>query len=559
MKTSPAASTDASGAARFWAACLFCVLSFKLACALAGHPATWSDEAVYVEPAVNYVQNGVYASPGLARQLAAHGVEGLDRHSSLSVPLAGYARVPVYELFGTGQVGRRIADWLFLVFATAAMFLALRPWCPAETTVFCCLIFDLHKYVGFDRGRPDVLSTAFGLLAFAVFSKWLRPADGSVAKPAAWPAFLAGFLIGLSGLTHQFGGVFWAFIIVAMVATQAAGILGRAGLIRWLFVFGLGGLAGLCVWLPQICADPQAWEHQFNYMLRIKQHLDKSFYRSLVEQTQDTVFRNPLVFLALAAGLAVARKNLLPANPRVVMIFCLVVLTIWRCTAFEPYEYYYSIFFWSALCLLLGWLTGDLIAFLNNRLLGQRAGWVKNAGFALVILPGLFSLYPALNEAFLLPWVKTRDNTRLLLASEISRQDRVLATPMFYFDVPGTNKSVWHWAETLDFKNYDVVVTSVSSKQAVQVYQHMDQWSDWLTTAQAKDFLENYELAANFTPPPDTNSLLAEINGCVSVVAKKLGLASHQEPHLNGCYIYRNRHPAPRIPDQPGPDSATTN
>jgi hypothetical protein len=87
----------------------------------------------------------------------------------------------------------------------------------------------------------------------------------------------------------------------------------------------------------------------------------------------------------------------------------------------------------------------------------------------------------------------------------------------------------------------------------------MDQWSDWLTTAQAKDFLENYELAANFTPPPDTNSLLAEINGCVSVVAKKLGLASHQEPHLNGCYIYRNRHPAPRIPDQPGPDSATTN
>jgi hypothetical protein len=535
-----------SGTKTFLVLLLAGILAFKLVCALAGYPRVWGDEIAYTEPAIQWVSTGVYATPGLARQLELKGVPGLERNSFMSVPLGAYARVPVNRLLGTDQTRRRVADWLFLVLATGVLFCALRPWGSGEIALFCCLVFCLHKFTGNDTGRPDTLSLAFGLAAPAVWSGWWRRhTHETAARPPAGLALLTGFLIGLSGLTHQFGGVFWAVMVVALVIAQAGRTLGLAGWARWLFFFGLGGLAGICLWLPQIWTAPDLWSRQFFYMLHLKQHLDKSFTGSLLEQLQDTLLRNPAVLLVLVAGLAVTRRRWSSANPVIVLLGCLAGLTVWRCTAFEVYQHFYSIHFWAVICLLLGLLTPDVVAFIAARLPDRHRGWIRPAVFAGVLLPGLFSLYEPFVEVFVLPSAQVRSTVIHLLQARISPGDRVLASPDFYFDVPATHKSVWMWAETLDLKQYDALVVTFPSKASIQVFEHRDQWDQWFTPQQARDFAANYELTDRLPPPPTRPGLPADFDADINTLARKLGMNFHRGPHIEGCYIYRNRHPAP--------------
>ena len=533
----------------FWLGALVLLLAFKLVCALTGYPPTWCDEVVYTEPAVNFVNEGVFASPGLAQQLELTGGGGFDQHSFLNVPLAGYARVAIYKLVGTEQSGRRITDWIFLVLATGALFFALRQWCALEISVFCTIPFVLHKTVGNDQGRPDLLSLTFGLLAFAILSRQLRPEIKDLAaKGRTWTALLVGFLIGLSGLTHQFGGVFWAFIIVVVKVTQEGRALGWLTLTRWAAFVGVGGLAGISLWLPQIFHAPDVWAMQFSHMLNLKHHLLKSFPGSLSETVQDTVFRNPCLFLVLIAGLAIKRKKRSITDIRLVLIGCLIVLAIWRCYSFEPYLQAYSIHFWAVICILLGLAAGDLIEYAQDRFPTKRPARIANTLLGVVLLGGMMSLYTPFIEVFMLSSAKVRADASQLLHSSISERDRVLAGPAWYFDVPSTNKSVWVWTEKIDLNDYDAVVTSYPSKQSAPAFRERDQYIDCFTPEQSQVFLKNFELVAGVTPSStNTNASLAGFDDCISAVARRLGMSNHHAPQIGGCYIYRNLHPAQTI------------
>ncbi len=530
------------------------IFSVKLFSSLAGWPRTWCDEVWYSEPAVNYINHGVYAAPGLLQQMDQLEIGGFDQHSFLFAPLTAYARIPIYLLFGAEQAGRRIADCIFLALATGALALLLRQWCSVRVVLLSCLLFATHKYVWLDYGRPDLLSLMFGILALSVLMRHLNGRNKTDLHPPLQKnrignAFLVGLLIGWSGLSHQVGGVFWGLIIIAAKLTQGERSRGRGSLLQWLVFFGLGGLAGVALWLPQILSAPAVWWSQFSYMLSVKHHLMKSFSGSLVELGNSTIIRNPFVFVLLAAGLLAKRSCWAITDIRMVLIACLGLLGIWRCWAFEPYNPWYSIHFWAAICILFALATGDLIEFLKAPPLTGKKPFVKKAAVVcamLAVLAGFIPAYNTLVECFMLPFQETRSNAIALLHSHISARDRVLVEPACFFETPSTNKSVWQWADKLDLNDFDVVVTHYPSKESIVVFQDRDSWLDWFTPSQAKIFLDNFELVAGVPPVPlPTNSVAARIDSCFNNLAKHMKIpAAHQGPQLRGFYIYRNKHAA---------------
>ena len=509
-------------------AVLSLLLLAKLFSGLEGYPPTWCDEIVYIEPAVNFVKAGHFAAPGIARQLETKGLKGLGEHYFLNVPLGAYARIAVYEIFGADQAGRRLADWLFIVLATAALLLALKNWVTPQATILAGIVFVLHRIVGDAFGRPDLLSLAFGL-----FAVWLvtQPLAGDAAgKPLFGRAFVTGLFIGLSGFSHQFGGVFWGVIVVAVQVTLHGTDLKLWKALQWLVFFGLGGLAVTLTWLPQIAVAPQAWQQQFFYLLNLKHHLVKSFVRSAHFLISDTIAKNPVACLmAFASVLVVKMRKQLRAKFRLTLLACLLLLVVWRCHAFEPYVRQYSIHFWALICILFAFVYDDWSSWLAQRFAASRAALLKNATIAVVILAGSLQTGIISIEAFGLPFLETRKAIVALLQNNISPDDQVLAGDAFYFDVPTRHKSVWYWSEKLDLNDYNVLVAQFPSPEAIPVSDgtDRDQWNNCFSPEQAVVFRRDFELVASvpgvllpakFSPP-------------------------HYRPHVLGCYIYRNKHP----------------
>jgi hypothetical protein len=504
------------------------LLAAKLFSGLEGYPPTWCDEIVYTEPAVNYVQTGHFAAPGIARQLGTKGLTGLDEHYFLNVPLGTYARVAVYEVFGTGQPGRRLADWLFLLTAASALLFALRHWVSPRAALLAGVIFLLHRIVGDAYGRPDLLALAFGLLALWLVTKPLE-ADAD-RKIIFGRAFIAGLLIGLSGFSHQFGGVFWAALTVAAQMVIQYKRIKLVDQILWLAVFGLGGLTVAVVWLPQIASAPQAWHDQFFYLVNLKKHLAKNFGKGVYYLASDTVAKNPAAcLLAAVAVLAVRQRKTVRGRFILMLLAGAAVLAVWRCHSFEAYVRQYSIHFWAVICLLMAFVFDEWSAWLGKKLPSARARLLQNATIVVLLLSGSLQTGITSVESFVLPFHRTRTEINALLQKNISPNDRVLVGDSFYYDVPARQKSVWYWSEKLDLGNYDVVVAQFPTVDDIPVSdgRDRDQYNNCFSQEQAELFRRDFELVASvhgvmlpakFSPP-------------------------HYRPNVLGCYIYRNKQP----------------
>jgi hypothetical protein len=505
------------------------LLLVKLFSALEGYPPTWCDEIVYAEPAVNFVQNGRYAAPAIARQLETKGLKGLDEHCFLSPPLGTYARVAMYELFGANQTGRRLTDWVFLVLTTTMLLWLLSRWVTPPATLLTGIIFVLDRIVADDFGRPDLLSLLFGLAALFFVTRQTNPA--ATEKSFFGQAYVVGLLIGLSGLCHQFGGVFWGVIVVAVQVARPEPRWRPVKIAQWLAFFVLGGLTAALFWLPQIATAPQAWHQQFFYMLDLKYHLAKSFAGSARVLAADTFGKNPAVCLFVAASvLAVKWRNAAQTRLRRVLMVCFLLLAVWRCHSFEPYIRQYSIHFWAVICILFAFAFDEWSAWLKQRISSTWAHRFHNASIVLIILAGSLTTYVAIAEAFLLPFHETRNEITVLLRENISPNDQVLVDAAFYYDVPARNKSIWYWSEKLDLSDYDVVVAPFPSLEAVPVSdgKDRDQWNNCFSPEQAAVFRRDFKLIAQ----------VPSIYG--------VPLAPHlYTPRINGCYIYRNLHPHP--------------
>ena len=511
------------------------LLLVKLFSALEGYPSTWCDEIIYSEPAVNFVKAGHYAAPSIARQLETKGVSGLDEHCFLSPPLGAYARVAMYELFGADQTGRRLTDWVFLVLTTAMLLWLLGRWVTPQATILTGMVFVLHRIVADDFGRPDLLSLLFGLAALLVVTRKNEPA--TTDKSFFGHAYVVGLLIGLSGLCHQFGGVFWGVIVAAVQIIQPEPRWRPVKTAQWLAFFVLGGLTAALSWLPQIAAAPQAWHQQFFYMLDLKYHLAKNFAAAARTLAADTFGKNPAVCLLVAASvLAVKWRSAAQTRLRWVLMVCFLLLAIWRCHSFEPYNVSYSIHFWAVICILFAFAFDEWSTWLKQQVAIAWAHRFLNASIALIVLTGSLTTYVGIAEAFLLPFHETRKEITTLLRENISPTDHVLVSDAFYYDVPAHSKSIWFWSEKLDLNKYNVVVAPFAAAESIPVFDgngrtqlnDSDQYDQCFSAQQVAVFRRDFKLIAK----------IPTISGWQ--------LAPHlYTPMIKGCYIYRNLHPHP--------------
>jgi len=507
------------------------VFAFKFYCAVIGYPGSWCDEVICIEPAVHFTDTGSYAAPGIARQLAVRGMPGTDHAAYSYVPLGSYARIPIFYLIGDDLRARRIADCCLLVLATLSLFLVLKPWCSRLACLFGVNLFILHSMLTDNVGRPDNLSLALGLLAFAA---WQRQSGTT----SLWAVVGMGFLVGLSGLAHQFGCVFWGSLIVVAKLAQEGWTMDWRMLVRWLFWYGVGGLAGTVLpWLPQVALDPGTWWQQYAFGITHKFLLGRNFWVSFWVLAADAV-QNPVLFLILPAGLWFLWLNTARRGRLLAVAAWLAVVIVWRCWSFEPSNPWYFVHFWALLCLMASLSIDRLLAGNASQPSGKTSTWLVYAEVVAALLVGLRAQCWPAGEVFFQSAARIHVDDVRLLQANVTKQECVLAAPQFYFDVPSTNKCLWMWCDQLDLNQFDVVVGTFQTKQQVQVVSSSDQWGDSLTPTQASIFMTNFELVAASSLPTNQHRTGLEKYLRWAAAADLLHIPSS----IHGCYIYRNRH-----------------
>jgi hypothetical protein len=361
-------------------------------------------------------------------------------------------------------------------------------------------------------------------------SKPSRSTGENTALLAPWAqAFGAGLLIGLSGMCHQFGGVFWAVIVVALKLTRLPPHGKSREFLRWLALFGLGGLSAALIWLPQILASPEIWRSQFSYMLGLKAHLSRDFTRSAFRLLWLTLGKSPALPVVILAGLAMGYRGL--QHPKIwkALGICLLLLFVWHCHSFEPYAMWYAIHFLAALCILFALAFDELTSWFARRLASPWAGRLQWGMASAVIALGLSMAYIPMVEVFELPYRATQQKIADLIASQVRPDDRVLAGPGYYFQVPGHHKSLWYWGDQLDLGDYNLVVAPYATPADVPgpAGNVLEQWVQVFTAEQAAVFHRDFELVASV---PDQ-------------WVKPRWYPTGYQPGVPGCFIYRNKHP----------------
>ena len=508
-------------------AVLLLLMLFRLVGALAGYPATWVDEVFYTEPAVNFVNGGNFAAPGVAAQFASKGTTDVNQHYYLNVPIGAYVRIALYEVLGTGLVGRRVTDWIFQLAAILALLFALRQRATLPAALLASIFLYTNRVFETDFGRPDTLSLAFSLLALGLV---IKPATiGDTASWSSRRALLVGLCIGLSGFTHQFGGVFWAVIVIAAQFTTQATAWTPMLMARWLVFFGLGGIAAGLIWLPQIALAPHIWQQHFFHMLSWKYHLLKNFSVSVHNLISNTVARNPAVIVLVIISPCLVRwRNQAQDRLRVALVVCTLLLALWRCHAFEPNIFNYSIHFTAVLCLLFALAWDDLTRWLQLRFPSGLGSLIRPALLATVLVPALLMVGLPAMETFVLPYRATHQAVTELLQKNIAPAERVLADPEFYYAVPSTNKCLFVWADKLDLRGFDAVVAiyPTLTDAAVSDGHDYSQWARCFTREQAAVFSHDFELITNVP----------------AIWYRPKFYPTSYRPHIDGCYLYRNKH-----------------
>jgi hypothetical protein len=491
------------------------VLTGQLLLGTKGYVPTVTDEPVYVEPAVNYIQHGQIASPGMALQLAQSGIPGLTETSSLAVPVATYARIPLLEIFGANLTGRRVADWFFMLAAIAA-FLPLARRFPSKAGLCAFIMFAFHPTILWHSpGRPDLLSLAFGLLALRGLFWTLDPPRQSSDLRFLAGMMGCGLLVGLSGMAHQFGGIFWGVVLslVFLVLVWNPPEKRRFTL-GYLFFLG-GGLMALLVWLPAILENHRFWWAQIHFFPHLKRRLDVDFWVSLKELSGHTLLLKP--FLGLSLLVLLLTRTVSHTERKIVgaLTASIILLAVWRCASFEYYNPNYQVHFLAVLCLLFGFAAHRVWRWLEQRFAASQTRLALCLTVLCLAFVGRQANYAGLTDAFFLPKAKRDASVAAMLQRDLKPGDRVLATTTTYLDVPGNRKTLMFETQHLDLLDFDVVATS---DPQIPWDEHRDQYIDYFSRRQAEDFAKHF----------------------ICVDSARATTVSGLKPHiLPGLYIFR--------------------
>ena len=214
----------------------------------------WQDEECYAIPGLTILETGLPQLPHLPSRNTLSPYYRADEVIFLEPPLFFYVQAAFYALlpdvYGTGRLTSATAGVLLLL---SAGLLAVRSGGTARVAFFGMGLFMVSRWFYFPSiaARPDILCSAFGLMAILATESWTRTRQ--------WRSLLlAGLAIGLGGLTHPFALAY---------AIQMAAWMALAGR-RWerLWAPALLGMVSLVVassWLVLIFPYPEIFEVQF--------------------------------------------------------------------------------------------------------------------------------------------------------------------------------------------------------------------------------------------------------------------------------------------------------
>ncbi len=490
------------------------VLCIKCVAALDEYPESYLDEVFYVEPACVAIETGHFGHPGLAEQLAARGVTGLEHSTFVTSVAPLWIRTALLRMTGTTLRGLRVADLIIMMGAAAAFAILMQNLARGWRWPLAVVVFVVTPtFIWAGPGRPDLLSLLFGTLALALVLRWGR--NGAMGNSAALP-LSAGFLLGCATTCHVFGGIFWSVTTAAVMAAYDPHPGRLARRVLWLGAGFLAPVAAVMGWL--LHAGSEAWR-QFQWLLSLKRSLSMTFVGTLQNVVFYSAARNPLVLVALA-GLPWVRSSI---PRRVIGAWALAtgLLVVWRCASFEGYNHSYEVHLWAALVCLMaitleGWCKSET---------GPGAWLTQRAKPAALLVCSLMAVgivtgYNRWIEAVAFHRAEAHRRMEQAFANSVPTGSRVLASCEDYLWLRGSNVVAMAYHDKMDLSQFDFIVT----REPPTTSDYRDEWFDLLPPDQYATFQKSFRLTNSV---PTVQLALAHYPG-------------NYRPKVPGLFIYSN-------------------
>jgi 4-amino-4-deoxy-L-arabinose transferase-like glycosyltransferase len=212
------------------------------------------DEGFYGVPAHILSVTGHLRNP-VVETAGRRGLQGIDRSLFWMGPLAFALQAVAFKIFGLSFLAQRTLSVVCGAGATWFWYLALRRLIAERVAALAAVVLsaDFLFIALSSRGRSDIVSLFFGMLALAAYMHW-RERSLSLALIAANLACAA------SGLVHPCGGVsaLIALVVLAVCLDRKRLSLGHLALVA-----GCYGGAALIWWFVHISQDPHLFVTQF--------------------------------------------------------------------------------------------------------------------------------------------------------------------------------------------------------------------------------------------------------------------------------------------------------
>jgi len=479
-------------------AALAVALLIRLYAVFQNYPIVYPDELNVAEPAIHYAQHGYMASPSLAEQLPLS-------HSSYKETPFGYFPVFTWVIcaaqvfFPDAMEVRRGVDLLVGVLMSFLLFRLLRKRAAPCVAWAGCSIFVLHPAIWWSAPcRPDPLSACFGMAAALCV---MGTRTGGLSNRNF---FAAGFLLGLSAITHPFGGIMWSCFVSAEILFSHRHIPLHK-------TFGLcfaGGCLGLSAIAFRILPDTAVWIESFNQVLKIKQSLNKDMFAWLSRFVVLLFGGNVVVsFFGLFMFWKIRKSGeRIPAESiRWLALICAMaffhgLVVEYKNTCSFPH-------FWAVFLLAIATMVNSANITFRIPEMAPRLAAVLLFSAAL----GGWVLFPALPQLFSVNHRKQREKVCHMLSQHILPQEKTLSSNSIFLDVPSSEKTVLWWHENLDVRRFKWIVMNCKNDPNLST-DKADQFVEMPTRAQAHVIEQNFKLVAS-TPAPQVKPFLFQRSG----------------------------------------------
>lgn len=238
----------------------------------------WSDEGWFAAAGYNLAFHG---KPGTLVIEPRGFTEGIDRYTYWTAPLYYPLQAGWYSLFGFNLFSMRMLSTVFglvYVFSWYSVARKLLNDDTVATLVFVFLAVDYVVVMGSSFGRMDIICSAFGAAAIAIYL-WRRE------KNLAQAIFFSQVLVVFSGLTHFLGVLYFLGLLFLTLHLDRSSIRPKH-----IFLTAAPYIAGAAAWGAYIAQEPALFITQFfgnaGSMNRLGGFTDPlaAFYNEIVER-----------------------------------------------------------------------------------------------------------------------------------------------------------------------------------------------------------------------------------------------------------------------------------